>query len=194
MKRNPKPKSRNPNQPKGKTPAQQPQTRTALFLTPLRPNQPPPSFSRSAQQPTLQPNRARAPRPAARPAPLQPNPVRPRSTQTGPAPFAQPASSPPGPCLLPRGSPVPGLFPRPAQTSLLPAAPFRSPALLQRNGRADSLPGPPLSGTKRRNAHADASSRPTGQRLTPHAASASRPASLFSLPANNSTQLASPSL
>ena len=94
MKRNPKPKSRNPNQPKGKTPAQQPQTRTAHFLTPLRPNQPPPSFSRSAQQPTLQPNRMRVPQPAARPAPLQPNPVRPRSAQTGPAPFAFSAAQP----------------------------------------------------------------------------------------------------
>ena len=89
----------------------------------------------------------------------------------------------------PRACPVRGLFPRPAQTSLLPAAPFRSPALLQRNGRADSLPGPPLSGTKRRNAHADASSRPTGQRLTPHAASASRP-----LPRSPSARTARPSL
>ena len=109
MKRNPKPKPRNPNQPKGKTPAQQPQTRTALFLTPLRPNQPPLSFFRSAQQPTLQPNRARVPQHAARPAPLQPNPVRPRSAQTGPAPFPLSAAQPSSFLLSPLPL-LPGLF------------------------------------------------------------------------------------
>ena len=193
MKRNPKPKSRNPNQPKGKTPAQQPQTRTALFLTPLRPNQPPPSFSRSAQQPTLQPNRARASTrsPACsastQSSQAQVNPDRPSSFCLARFLSSRALSSP---ARQPSPQPVPASGPNlsPSRSTL----PQPSSPSAQRTRGFSAWPTSQWH---------QATQRPRGcvqpaHRSAPHSARRERQqtASPLSLRANSSAQLASPSL